>query len=158
MLISSQADTFTLGGLLPSFFQFFVCQLNPALAFVSLPVERCCFVCQLAIKACLCLRLPFLPSVMSSLFFILSLPLAPLWSINKWPLLCVFSCLNVKWPAPIHFYPQQPPFELVFPFLLLPGNMFKFILWYEHSRTVISLISSLPFCFCQLVFDLRGGE
>lgn len=39
MLISSQADTFTLGSLLPSFFQLFVCHLNPALAFIFLPVE-----------------------------------------------------------------------------------------------------------------------
>lgn len=78
MHVSSQADTFTLGRLQASFFHFFVCRLSPALSSVSLLVQCCRFVCQPAIKACLCLHLPFLPSLTSPLFFISSLPLAPL--------------------------------------------------------------------------------
>lgn len=48
----------------------FVCHLSPALSFLAL------LVCQPAIKACLCLPLPFLLSVTSSLFFISSLLLS----------------------------------------------------------------------------------
>lgn len=49
---------------------FFVCHLSPALSFLAL------LVCQPAIKACLCLPLPFLLSVTSSLFFISSVVLS----------------------------------------------------------------------------------
>lgn len=118
MHVSSQADTFTLGRLQASFFHFFVCRLSPALSSVSLLVQCCRFVCQLAIKARLCLHLPFLPSLTSPLFFISSLPLAPLWSINKWPLLCFFFFLNVKWSAPVNFCQQQALCSLFFPISL----------------------------------------
>lgn len=51
-------------------FPLFVCHLSPALSFLAL------LVCQPAIKACLCLPLPFLLSVTSSLFFISSVVLS----------------------------------------------------------------------------------
>lgn len=85
-----QTDMFTLERLLGINFHFLLMS-SRFCAFPSsfLPVQCFCFVSRPAIKARLCLHLPFLASVTSALFFISSLPLAPLWSINKWLILCV---------------------------------------------------------------------
>ncbi len=126
MHVSSQPDTFTLARLLASFSYFFVCHRSPALFFISLPVQCCCFVCQPAIKDWLCLHLPFLPSVTSLLFFISFLPLAPVGSINKWPLF--FSMAN---DLHLNFCPQQALCELFFLYFLMLVHKFEIIIWFE---------------------------